>query len=68
MITAIEISQEELKGLKAFNLGVQSNRPDLALLSDCLLMLERYLVNDARMDDQLMQKALKLAETYKSKS
>lgn len=62
----IIISEDELRGLKAFNLGIGTCRPDLALLSDCLLMLDSYLANDGQMNDDLVQKALKVADIYKT--
>lgn len=38
----------------------------LKVLSDCLLMVDGYLANDSQMDDALMQKALKMADVFKT--
>jgi hypothetical protein len=37
------------------------------VLADCVIMLDSYLANDSAMDDILLQKALKLADLYRTK-
>lgn len=52
--------QQEMEALE--------QREALRVLSDCVIMLDNYLANDAQMDDVLVRQALHFADVFKTKA